>query len=309
MLTNILTVGTQVLILFAMIAVGFVLSKTGLVTHQSVGGMTNTLLWAVTPCLIIETFCRTFDPALALSLGIFGACAAIGTALAAVMAWLLFKKKFGDKAPIMTFAATFPNCGFMGVPLAEALFGDEGVMFASIFVVVFNISQWTYGYAILSGGKIPVKKLIFNPGILGLVVGLPLFLFSIELPPTVMQIVGSLADINTPLAMIVIGCHLAGTDLLRAFSDKRVFSVCGVRLLLAPAVSLLLAWLLPVPLSIVPLSVLCIELSTPSAATSVLIGTLCGHDGELPSRCVAVSTLLSILTLPVVSAVCQYLFQ
>ncbi len=308
MLNNILTVGTQVLILFAMIAIGYVLRKTKQVSEQGIGGMTNTLLWAVTPCLIMETFCRSFDPQLALSLGIFAVCAALGLVLAMLLASLLFRRRFGTAAPIMTFASTFPNCGFMGVPLAQALFGDEGVMFASIFVVVFNVSQWTYGYAMLSGGRIPVKKLIFNPGILGLVLGLPLFLFSIPLPDTALQIIGSVADINTPLAMIVIGCHLAGTNLLKAFTDRRVFSVCGVRLLLAPVISLLVVWLLPIPLSMVPLSVLCIELATPTAATSVLIGTMCGHDGELPSRCVAVSTLLSILTLPVISAACQILF-
>jgi len=308
MFNNILTVGTQVLILFAMIAIGFALSKAKMVTEPGVGGMTNTLLWAVTPCLIIETFCRSFDPQLALSLGIFSVCAAVGIALAMLLAFLLFRRRFGKTAPIMTFASTFPNCGFMGVPLAQALFGDEGVMLASIFVVVFNISQWTYGYAVLSGGRIPVKKLILNPGILGLVLGLPLFIFSIPLPDTAMQIIGSVADLNTPLAMIVIGCHLAQTNLLKAFGDKRVYSVCGVRLLLAPIISLLLVWLLPIPLSAVPLSVLCIELATPTAATSVLIGTMCGHDGELPSRCVAVSTLFSIITLPVISAVCQYIF-
>ena len=85
--------------------------------------------------------------------------------------------------------------------------------------------------------------------------------------------------------------------------------MCAVRLLVAPALSVLSAWLLPIPfLNAVALSVLCIELAAPSAATSVLIGTLCGHDGELPSRCVAVSTLASVLTLPVIAAVCGTLF-
>ena len=307
MIDNLLTVSTQVLILFAMISVGFVLSKAKLINEQGVGGMTNTLLWAVTPCLIIETFCRSFDPELAVSLGVFALGASLGTGMAAVIALLLFRKRFGKDSPIMTFAATFPNCGFMGVPLAQALFGAEGVMFASIFVVVFNVAQWTYGCVILSGRKgISLKRLLLNPGIIGLVLGLPMFLFSVPLPDTAAHIIGSLADINTPLAMIVIGCHLAGTDLLKALTDKRVYAVCGVRLLLAPVISLLLVWLLPIPLSALACTVLCIELATPSAATSVLIGSLCGHDGELPSRCVAVTTLLSVLTLPVISAVCQY---
>jgi len=308
MLDNLLTVSTQVLILFAMIAIGFVLSRCRLVSEQGVGGMTNTLLWAVTPCLIIETFSRSFDPELALSLGIFALAAALGTALAALLSTVLFRR-FGKDSAIMTFAGTFSNCGFMGLPLAQALFGAEGVMFASIFVVVFHLSQWTYGYTLLSGGGISLKRLLVNPGVIGLVIGLPLFFFSVTLPDTVSQIIGSVADINTPLAMIVIGCHLAGADLLKALSDKRVYTVCAVRLLLAPALSLLLTWLLSIPyLGAVACSVLCIELAAPCAATSVLIGTLCGHDAELPSRCVAISTLLSIVTLPLISAACSMAF-
>ena len=308
MLNNLITVGTQVLILFVMIGIGYVLSKTGLVKESGVGGMTNTLLWAVTPCLIVETFCRSFDLDLAVSLGVFALGALLGTAFAMLISYPLFKKRFGKDAPVMTFSATFSNCGFMGLPLAQALFGAEGVMYASIFVVVFNISQWTYGYAVLSGGHIPVKRLLINPGILGLAAGLPLFLFSVPIPDIASQIISSVADLNTPLAMIVIGCHLASTNLLKALADKRVYAVCGMRLLLAPVLSLLLVWLLPIPLESVPRSVLCIELAAPTAATSVLIGTLCGHDGELPSRCVAISTLLSIITLPLIAAVCQYVF-
>lgn len=304
MLNNLLTVGTQVLILFAMIAIGFALSKCKLVSEPGVGGMTNTLLWAVTPCLIIETFSRSFDRQLALSLGIFAVGAILGTALAALLSTLLFRR-FGEDSAIMTFAGTFSNCGFMGLPLAQALFGAEGVMYASIFVVIFHLSQWTYGYAVLSGGKISLKRLIVNPGVIGLVLGLPLFFLSVTLPDMLSQIIGSVADINTPLAMIVIGCHLARADLLKALTDKRVYAVSGVRLLLAPALSILLTWLLPIPyLSSVACSVLCIELAAPCAATSVLIGTLCGHDAELPSRCVAISTLLSVLTLPIISAIC-----
>ena len=307
MLENLVTVGTQVLILFAMIAIGYVLSKTKLVDEKGVGGMTNTLLWAVTPCLIIETFSRSFDKQLALSLGMFALAALLGTALAALLSTLLFRR-YGKQSAIMTFTGTFSNCGFMGLPLAQALFGAEGVMFASIFVVIFNVSQWTYGYALLSGG-ISLKRMLLNPGLFGLVAGLPLFFFSVTLPAPVMQVIGSVADINTPLAMIVIGCHLARTNLLKALTDKRVYAVSGVRLLLAPALSVLLTWLIPIPyLNAVACSVLCIELAAPCAATSVLIGTLCGHDGELPSRCVAVSTLASVVTLPVVAAVCGTLF-
>ena len=95
MLNNLITVGTQVLILFVMIGIGYVLSKTGLVKESGVGGMTNTLLWAVTPCLIVETFCRSFDLDLAVSLGVFALGALLGTAFAMLISYPLFKKRFG----------------------------------------------------------------------------------------------------------------------------------------------------------------------------------------------------------------------
>lgn len=308
MLENLLTVGTQVLILLAMTAIGFVLYKTKLVGDGGVTGMTNTLLWAVTPCLMIETFSRSFDKTLALALGMFALAAAVGIALAALVSTLLLRRSGGKDAPVMIFGSTFSNCGFMGLPLAQALFGAQGVMFASLFVAVFNLSQWTYGYALLSGKGASLKRLLLNPGVLGLVMGLPLFFFSVTLPEAISRTVSSVAAINTPLAMIVIGCHLARTDLIKALLDKRVYAVSGVRLLLVPALVLLLAWVIPMPMDAVSREVLCIELSAPCAATTVLISAQCGRDAELAGRCVAISTLLSVLTLPVAAAVGRMLF-
>ena len=323
LLENFLTVSGQALSLFIMIALGVLLYKAKLFRHESITDITNILLWGITPCLIVNTFLRPFERELALSLGVFALLSAVAMTLTAVCTFALFRKQDRSDRGIMSFATTFTNCGFMGLPLAQALFGYDGVIYASIFVAVFNFLQWTLGFYLLSGKSsdgtrtaFPVKRLLLNPGVIGIAIGLPLFLFSVSLPGSITGAVSSIAEVNTPLAMIVIGAHLADGDILKALRDRRVLSVCALRLLAVPAVALGIAALCgPLGLDLqwgwlpdkLAASVLIIELAAPCPATTVLIGTLCGHDGELSGRCVALSTLFSIATLPVVATACNIL--
>lgn len=305
---NLLTVSGQAMILFLMMAIGFALYKTHIVSKEGADGMTNTLLWAVTPCLLIDTFSRDFDKNLALSLGVFAAAAFVGTVLSAVLAYFLFRRKDSDTSAVMRFCCTFSNCGFMGLPLADALYGDEGVMYASIFVAVFNLTQWTFGFAILSGKGASLKKLLINPGVMGLTIGLPLFIFSMQLPSALSVTVSTVASMNTPLAMIVIGCYLARAKIFKALTDKNVFEICAVRLLVVPAIALVCVNLIPLPLSAVAKSTLCIEFAAPVAASVALLSAMCGRDAEFAGRCVAISTLFSIVTLPVVATIGGMIF-
>lgn len=318
LLENFMTVTGQAISLFLMMGIGVLLYKTKLFRKESITDITNILLWGITPCLIINTFTREFDRGLAVSLGIFAAAAAGAMLLTALAALIIFKKRPAEEKSIMSFAITFSNCGFMGLPLAQALYGAKGVMYASIFVAVFNVVQWTVGFVIMSGRekKIQLRRILINPGVIGVVLGLPLFLFSVTLPHALGSVISSMAEVNTPLAMIVIGGHLAAGNVLLALRDKRVLAVSALRLLVVPAFFLAVLWGVSAAAngfgwSWTPdrtaLSTLLIELAAPCGATTVLIGTLCGRDGELSGRCVALSTLFSIVTLPVMATLCELL--
>ncbi|MBE6752930.1 MAG: AEC family transporter [Ruminococcaceae bacterium] len=310
LIQNFVTVSMQALSLFIMMALGLLLFKAKLFRRESLDDVTNILLWAVTPCLLINSFTRRFERSLAISLGVFAAAAALSMTLIALVMLFLLRRKNADDRRVMTFATTFSNCGFMGLPLAEALYGEEGVMYASIFVAVFNLVQWTLGYCIMSGKGAPIKRVLINPGIIGLVLGLPIFIFSLNLPDVLHSTISAVAGVNTPLAMIVIGAHLACGDIVGAIKDKRVLTVCAMRLLVMPLAFMgILAlfgthgifsiWWMPAKLAA---SVLLIELAAPCGATTVLIGSLCGRDTELAGQCVALSTLLSVATLPVIAS-------
>ncbi len=303
------TVFAQVCSLFMLMAVGFVMFKAKLIDKSGINAMSNVLIWGATPCILIESFGRGFDRTIAVSMAVFSLCAAVMTVFILYSVKLLLKKRYGADSDIMSFACAFSNCGFMGIPLAQAVCGDEGAMYASVFVAVFNLIQWTLGYSMLTGKGISLKKLFINPGIIGIAVGLPIFIFSIKLPTLVASTVASIADLNTPLAMIVIGGHLASSDMKSAIADKKAFLVCLLKLVAIPIIAIGLVYVLPIPLTAIPLLTLIIEFAAPCGATTVLIGTLCGRDCRLGGSCVALSTLLSLVTMPLIISLAKQLLM
>lgn len=308
MLQNIITVAVQALILFGLMAVGYGLYRTGKIEHGAVQSMNNMLVWAITPCVIINSFSREFDAQLAGSLAIFAVCAACGILLALAGGFLFFRRQPKEDSAALRLCAAFSNGGYMGLPLTQALFGAEGVMYASIFVVVFNLIIWTAGYAVISGEKLSIKKALLNPGLIGLAIGLPLFILPISTGTIAGTVISSLAAMNTPLAMVVIGCNLVEAKLLTALRDWRVYLATALRLLIMPGVSLIILALLPRFMPPLPCCVLIIELAAPVAALTVPMSSMSGRNSALASKCVAMSTLLSILTLPLLAAFAGAIF-
>ena len=158
----------------------------------------------------------------------------------------------------------------------------------------------------MSGGaKLNLKTILLNPGIVGLLFGLPLYFLRLELPGILAEPVGYLADLNTPLAMLVVGSYIAKVDLHSFISDFSVYKASFLRLLLCPGVFLLMLLLLR-PREDLFLSNM-IQASAPVAANSVLFAVQFKRDSELASKLVAVSTVLSILTIPVMTVISQLL--
>lgn len=302
---SVLTVGSQVIALFVMMAFGFVMCKAKLVDKKGIDQMTDVLLWTVTPCLLIETFYDCRDTDTGASLMTFAICAASGMLIPLIVSLFMYRGQNENDRPVMRFATVFSNCGFMGLPLAQAVFGGEGVMYASIFVAVFFLLQWTAGYALMSGKGTPIKKVLLNPGIIGFAVSLPLLFIPFSIPEGVLYPIRTLAGMNTPLAMIVIGAKLACADLKAAFSDSRVYLVSLLRLLVVPAAAAAVIALAPIPLGDTAKLVLIIEIAAPTAATTALISAQTGRNSELGGGIVAMTTLISSLTLPAVSALAK----
>lgn len=301
-----LTVAMKVGVILVLVVLGVAVSRVGLLSQKGLSEITSLLLHIVTPCLIVNSFLSpdigTLDlPGVLLALAL--PAAAMGLAIA--LSYLFFRKEPVSRRKVLRFSVIFSNAGFMGFPLIESILGPEGVLYGSFFVAVFNLICWTYGYLMMGGGKIRVKSLILNPGIIGLAIGLPIYFFRIRLPDLIASPVEMLANLNTPLAMMVVGGYVARVKPKEFFSDAAVYKMTAIRLLLCPAAYLaLLALVRPAaPLFMSSL----IQSATPVAANCVLFAVEYGHDAALASKSVAVSTALSLLTIPVFTALAQML--
>ena len=302
----ILLVMEKVGILFVMIAVGFACTKAGMLTHKGIAEITAFLLRIVTPCLIVSSFLSADSGVELPVLGFSVLTAVLAHLLAVLLSLLTFRKSEPDRQKTLRFAVIFSNTGFMGMPLVQSVVGDSGVVYASVYIAVFNLFCWTYGYSMMSGGKrASLKTALLNPGVIGLAVGVPIYLLKISLPELILQPVQGFAALNTPLAMVVVGSHIAAIEWKSMFTDWQVYAASALRLIVAPLLFLgaILVLRPSYPLFVGNV----IQAAAPVAANAVLFSVQFGRDARLASKVVALSTLLSIITLPLFTVAAELL--
>ena len=289
----------QVAELLLMILAGAVCCKAGVFKPKEKSVLSNLLLYLVVPAMVLDSYMVEFDPAtfhnLMLSFGLGAVVLLVGLGVAFAATARVNK----DVRPILWFACAFSNAGYMGFPLIRALFGAEGLLYASGFVTVFNILIWTIGYVVVSGKVDPketVRAVVTCPCIIAVAVGLVIYLARIPVPELLTGPIGAIGDMNTPLSMIITGATIASSDLKKLLKNKNLFLVWALRMLAIPAVELVIFGLLGLH-GMVPTIVLLLE-ACPCAAITTMFAIQYHHDEELAAGAVVFSTLSSILTLP-----------
>lgn len=307
MLSDFFTVAQNVLTLFLLVAVGVVCGKCRLLNEAAVKACANLVLYIATPCVIIKSCIRTFDTQLLRGFLIVALAAAINHAVLILVARWLFRDKDEGRRRVWRFSMIFSNAGYMAIPLQQAILGDEGVFYCAAYVMVFNICLWTYGVWEMSGDKAALsrKNLVLNPGIIGVVVGLTIFLLSIPIPALLADAVGHIAVLNTPLPMLIIGYYLAQTDLRAALRNKRGHFCVALRLVIMPLLAL--GALLACGVRGTALTSLMICISTPVATACTMLATRYDREPLLSVNLVSLSTLLSVVTMPVIVSLADYL--
>ena len=299
----------QVIVILILLAVGAVGYKTHMISEKAADSMAALCLKIVTPCVIINTFQIDYDPKKLVNMLIAALLAILTHVVGIVISNLVFKKDNGSYR-IRRFATVYSNCGFMGIPLISGVIGNEGVLYACIYIVVFQAMMWSHGVITIKGGMQGIKlhKIFINAGTIGIAMGLPLFFLSIRLPAVLSQSVGHIANLNTPLAMIVSGVYVAKSDLKKAFTRPINFLAVFLRQVAVPLITLFI--ILPFDVEkTVFLSILIIS-ACPTASAVTLFASLYGNERDLEcaGRVLTLSTVLSIVTIPAVS-VCYSLLS
>lgn len=306
MLTNFLNVLTQVAILLILISLGFILTKRKLLTEQGAKGMTNVVLYLVIPCVMINSFGAykfSRDSLKTLLLGLLTALLLHGLFIAISLIFL--KDKDISTSRVIRFGAVFSNCGFMSLPLQEAILGRSGLFLGVIYVAMFNLVSWTYGLVLISGDKkqLSFKKIVTNPGIIGFVLGVLLFLLSVTLPQVVSKPIEYISALNTPLPMLIIGYYIANSKLINALKNKKCMLCVLFKLIVIPAAALTLMYLCGLRGDM--LVAMTIASSAPIATITTMFSEKFGANTKLSASAVSISTVLSLITMPLLITIAQ----
>lgn len=306
MLERFFVVLSQVSTLFFLMAVGYLLGRLDKINEAGTKQMSTLLVYFATPCVIIDSFQTDWDEAMLHTLGI-GTLAMVGCFVFYILSgYLFFQKEERDLQAPLRFGAIYGNTGFIGLPLVEAVLGKGGLIYGVMAMVIFNVCIFTHGVAMMGGREVlSPRKVICSPGLVAVAIGLPLFLTRTALPGPIGAGIGYIGNLNTPLAMVVIGAQMARADLLRTFREKKLYAATAVKLLLMPLLTALV--LLPLKLDATFYIAAVILGGAPSAGLTSMLSEQYGRDVEHAAQLVSLSTLLSIFSLPVMTVLAEAL--
>ena len=304
MLSNLIIVSGQVLTLFLLMGTGFVLRKKEKFTQTTQSQLGYLLMYVVTPCLIVDSLQIEQTGEILRETGLATIASCIFFAIGSIITPLMFRKKKADTRAVLRFGAMYPNLGFMGFPLVRAVLGESAMIYATAFLVVFQIYHWTHGVIIMSGSKnVSLKSAVFNPGVFGFCVGMLFFLFNIRLPWPIDNAVAFISSLNTPIAMIVIGSMMADAGILKLLRIPSLYLGSAIKLVLIPALTALAIY--PLGLDPIVYCTIVILAATPCAGITSIFADRFGCDSLTAAQLVSLATLLSIITLPVFSALAK----
>lgn len=290
------TLVNQTVIMFILAGIGYIMFRCGKVTLEGSKTIGNLLIYLVLPCVIINGFLveRTREHLIGLGLSAV-------LAFVILMISVLVSNFFFKKDPIAAFGGAFSNPGFFGVPLIIASLSDGAVFYIAAFIGFLNLLQWSYGVSIMTGekGRISAKSLVTAPFFIAIVIGFILFLTQCPLPSLVTKTLLYLTGLNTPLSMFTVGVYLAQTDLLAMFQRKSVYLVCLVRLIIIPLIALAILYFVPETYLEMKLAIL-IASGCPVGSNIAVYAQLHDRDYPYAVQTVVVSTLFSIITIPVI---------
>ena len=301
MLNDFLVVAGSVVTLFLMMGVGFFLGKKQILAGSTLSQLSTTLLYVVCPLITVSSMMNETRDAATVHQVLVSLAALIGTyVLNALLIQLCFRRTPPERRGVMRFASVYGNTIFMGMPLIQAAMGPAGMIPVIITMGTFSAATWSHGAALIGGREgMSARKAVLNPGVISFVIALLFFAAQIRLPAPITNAMGYLSNLNTPLAMLIIGAQMASADLRSVFTDRSLYSVAALKLIAAPLVTMLV--LLPFRLDPDVYTSMAILAACPTAGSTSLFCQLLGKDPALSARLITLTTLISLVTLPLVA--------
>lgn len=297
----------QMVVLFIMMLVGFICRKRGMLSDEANKKISGLVVNVANPALILSAAISDHEgvsgkellQTVILAVVVF----AVLICLAHVIPKLL--KTPGKDEGIYRVMMVFSNIGFMGFPILAAVYGSESLLYGSVFLIPYNILIYTYGIQTMKPKgkeKEPFRvSSIFNIGVIACILTVILYFLRLPIPDFVETAVLNLSNLTAPLSMIVIGDSLTKMNIKSLFLDRRMLLFSGIKLLLIPVCATFL--IKGIGLSPMLTGVCMIMLATPVGSMTAMLAQQCDGDYELASRGVALTTILTVITIPLVSII------
>lgn len=294
------TIINQVIILALIMLVGIIARKKGMLNAEVNSKLSDFLLNITLPCLIVTSFSFEYSAETMNNIKlIFFYSVLIHLVLIFLSRVFAFRFNEGSRK-VIRFVTVFSNSGFMGFPVLFGLYGNIGVFYGAVFNVPWNIFMLSFGSMLFTGKKDlkALRQVITHPGIIATAIGMLMFVFSLSMPLPLEKALVSVGAMTTPLSMIIVGSMLAEIKFKEVFSGFAVYYVSAVRLIVAPLLTLAIMRLLSADQLLTEIAVT-IE-AMPAAVIATVLASKFGGDTKLASRCVFISTIISMVTIPLI---------
>ena len=296
------------LMMFVLMSVGYVLRKNGTVTKEGRSVLTDLIINVILPCNIITAFCIDFDRKILISGMQVLVISVVLQLFCTFLAAFAYRKLDKKKRMVLQYATVCSNAGFLGNPIAEGLYGFMGLLYASIYLIPQRIVMWSAGVSYFTESpskRDVIKKVLKHPCIIAVEIGIIMMLTGFRFPEFLQRSVKSLGGCSTAITMLFIGTVLADAGLHNLLSRMTVlFSV--VRLILLPFAVAAGCYLFHVGGTAAGLSV--VLAAMPAGSTTAILAAKYHGDEVFATQCVVITTVLSMIILPVWCLVLNRMF-
>lgn len=302
-----MTIINQVIILFLIMLVGIYARKKNIITDESNKSLSQFLLNIALPFLILSSFDYNISKEAIQNAELIFLYSTVIHIFLILITKLLCIKFDKDTSIVARCALIYSNAGFMGYPLMAGLYGKIGVFYTAIYGIPYNILLFTYGTILFSktsfknNTKDSLKKIILNPGIIAIFLGIILLISKFKLPDPISEAISLVGNTTTPLAMIIVGAMLSNLNIKEIFKEKIVYYISFIKLILIPIMIFILISLFKADNF---LKSICILLeATPSAVVCSVFAAQYNIKKDLAAKLVFVTTLFSIITIPIIMSI------
>ena len=288
-------------VLFLYILLGIACRKRGLFDDHTRGKLTDFTLMVTLPCMVFDSFHMPFDLDALYRGGLALAIAFVMAGVALAAGKVLYRRMPPGERSVMQYGTLVTNSGFAGLPVVAGAYGEEGLFLASLFVIPTRILMWSAGISLFEreGDRWQrAKKVLLNPSIIAVALGLARMALQLPLPAVVDTAIGHVGDCTSPIAMALVGAILADVE-VRDVAEPKAGYLILVRQLALPALCLAGLKLLGVDPLTTGVSVALTGM--PIGSTTAILAQKYGADARFASKCVFLSTLSSLVTVPLLT--------